>query len=78
MYDFHKGSLPTAFNDYFTNVSNVHHHNTRLASCSTYSLPQIRTNYGKFNIRYSGACLWNSIDEDAKKLYLIDHNFKLM
>ena len=66
-FDFHKGNLPTTFND--TNVCNVHHHhNTRLASRSSYSLPQIRTNYGKFNIRYSGAWLWNSIDEDAKDL----------
>ena len=39
-----------------------------LASRVSYSSPQVKTNYGKFNIRYSGACLWNSIDEDAKNL----------
>ena len=26
----------------------------------------IRTNYGKFNIRFSGAKVWNSIQENLK------------
>jgi hypothetical protein len=39
-----------------------------MASRVSYSSAQVKTNYGKFNIRYSGACLWNSIDEDAKNL----------
>ena len=49
-------------------VGCVHNYNTRLASRSSYSLPCIRTNYGKFNIRYSGTKVWNDIDDETKKL----------
>jgi hypothetical protein len=34
----------------------------------TYSIPKIRTNYGKFNIRFSGVKVWNEIDDEIKKL----------
>ena len=45
-----------------------HSYNTRLASKSSYSLPKVRTNYGKFNIKYCGAITWNNITEPIKKL----------
>ena len=47
-----------------------HYYNTRLASKSSFSLPQIRTftNYGKFNIIFNGPKLWNSIEKKAKAL----------
>ena len=32
----------------------------------TYYLPKARTNHGKFNIRFQGPMIWNSIDEDFK------------
>ena len=48
MYDFHSGTLPPAFSNYFTVVNKRHKYNTRLASRSSYTLPPIRTNYGKF------------------------------
>ena len=38
----------------------------RLASKDTYYTFKIRTNYGKFNIRFSGAKVWNSIQENLK------------
>ena len=31
-------------------------------------VPKIRTNYGKFNIRYNGPKLWNETDERFKIL----------
>jgi hypothetical protein len=34
----------------------------------TYSIPKIRTYYGKFNIRFSGVKVWNEIDDEIKKL----------
>jgi hypothetical protein len=68
MYDFHSDNLPDTFNTFFLPVNHTHNYNTRLASRSSYSLPRIRTNYGKFNIRYSGAKLWNDIDDETKKL----------
>ena len=35
---------------------------------NTYTLPSIRTNYGKYNIRFIGTKLWNCIDEELKSL----------
>ena len=70
MYDFHSDNLPDTFNTFFLPVNHTHNYNTRLASRSSYSLSRIRTNYGKFNIRYSGAKLWNDIDDETKKLKL--------
>ena len=63
MYDFYDGNLPETFNNFFLAVNQKHNYNTRLASRSSYSLPKIRTNYGKFNIRFSGVKVWNEIDD---------------
>ena len=68
MYDFHSGNLPVSFSLYFTQVHQKHNYNTRLSSKSSYCLPRIRTNFGKFNIRFSGAKCWNVISESLKKL----------
>ena len=68
MYDFHTGKLPHVFDEYFALVSQKHKYNTKLASRSSYSLPKVRTNYGKFNIRFVGSNVWNSIDENLKGL----------
>jgi hypothetical protein len=68
MYQFHHGTLPLIFSDFFKKVVNVHNYNTRLSSELSYVLPKIRTNYGIFNIRYCGPHLWNSIEESLKML----------
>ena len=39
-----------------------------IASKMSFSLPQVRTNYGKFNIRPTGVKVWNSIDDKLKAL----------
>ena len=39
---------------------------SRLAAKQSYYLPFVRTNYGKFNIRFQGPSLWNCIDKDIK------------
>ena len=52
MYDFHSGNLPHIFSTFFSPVSQKRSYNTRLASGSTYSWPKVRTNFGKFNIRF--------------------------
>ena len=54
MYKFHNQLLPTAFHSFFTKVTNIHNYNTRLAAKQSYYLPSVRTNYGKFNIRFQG------------------------
>ena len=62
--DFHANILPSVFHDFFTPVNRVHQYNTRLASKDSYYISKVRTNYGKFNIRFVGAKVWNSIQED--------------
>ena len=47
-------------------VTNIHKYNTRLAAKQSYYLPFVRTNYGKFNIRFEGPSIWNCIDKDTK------------
>ena len=68
MYDYHSGNLPSIFDPFFIKVNPKHNYNTRLASKSSFSLPKIRTNYGKFNIKFTGAKVWNSIGKETKKL----------
>ena len=68
MYDYDSQNLPNNFHQYFLQVSQKHGYNTRLASKNSYSLPKIKTNYGKFNIRFCGAKIWNTISEPTKKL----------
>jgi len=68
MFDYYSGNLPETFSNFFTQVHNLHHYNTRLASKLTYTLPRARTNYGKLNIKFSGVKCWNSIDDSIKNV----------
>ena len=52
MHDFHGNKLPLSFESFFLPVKLKHGYNTRLVLKNSYSLPLIRTNYGKFSIRY--------------------------
>ena len=67
MHDYHHDKLAKVFKMYFTPTSTRHKYNTRFSSKDNYSLPLVKTNYGKFNIRFAGATLWNSLDENLKK-----------
>ena len=68
MYDFLAGTLPPVFNflDLYMYMHKVHQYNTRPASKKSFHIPKIRTNYGKFRIRFNGAKIWNSIQDDFK------------
>ena len=66
MYDYYSNRLPLIFNDFFKSINKVHQYQTRLASKISYYLPKARTNYGKSNIRFFGAKVWNSIEESLK------------
>ena len=59
--------LPTVCKIYLIKRS----YNTRLASTcrSSYTLLPIRTNYGKFSIKFQGAKIWNSLSEETKSLH---------
>ena len=43
-------------------------YSTRWASKFAFYLPKIRTNYGKFSIRYFGPNAWNDIEDSEKFL----------
>ena len=66
MYKFHNKLLPIAFHSFLTRVTNIHNYNTSLAAKQSYYLPFVKTNYGKFNIRFQGLSIWTSIDNDIK------------
>ena len=66
MFQYHHHLLHKAFDNFFSPISSKHNYNTRLASKSTYYIDQVRTNYGKFNLHFSGASVWNNLDEDLK------------
>ena len=69
MLCFCNGLLPVDFDHFFSEIKCIHAHYTRLASkVITYALPLPRTNYGIFNIRFSGPKVWNSIEESLKIL----------
>jgi hypothetical protein len=70
MYQYNNNMLPKAYDDFFQTISSMHQYNTRLASRSSYYVNAVRTNYGKFNIRFSAVTIWNKLDENIKKLPL--------
>ena len=74
MYQFFTGKLPNIFDSFFIKTSDKHNVNTRFATRTTFYVPKVRTNYGKFNIRYNGPKLWNETDERFK--ILTPHLFK--
>ena len=43
-------------------------YNTRLSSRHTCAIPAVRTNYGIFSIKFIGAKIWNSLDQELKIL----------
>ena len=67
-YSMYRVMLPNAFDSFFTITNSTHDYRTRLASKSTFHLPKIRTNFGKFNIRYFGPKVWNDIEDSLKSL----------
>ena len=61
MDDYYSNRLLSTFNNFFKSINKVHQYSTRLASKKSYYLPKARSNYGKFNVLFSGAKLWNVI-----------------
>ena len=68
MYNYSNSNIPNAFNSFFTAVNKSHTYNTRLASKSSFVFPKVRTNYGKFNIRFLAPKIRNEIEESLKNL----------
>ena len=59
MYRVHNGQIPELFEGYFTRNCDVHDHYTRQRFFL--HVPKVKTNLGKFGIRYRGVCIWNEI-----------------
>ena len=59
MYRWQKSTLPIIFNDFYKLNKEIHQYNTRQ---TTYlNVPTVKINLRKFNIRYRGSIIWNSI-----------------
>ena len=76
MYQYHSKKLPKVFDNFFHPTSKTHQHNTRHAAKNSYYLPKIRTNYGKFNIRFTGPKVWNEIPNNIKSQSTFKSQFK--
>ena len=46
MHSFYNGGLPNQFDNYFTEFTSVHKHETGLASLQKYHLTRMKTNLG--------------------------------
>ena len=77
MYRFNNSLLPSAFDAFFSKVSKIPHYNARSAAKQLYYLPRARTNHGKFNIRFQGPKIWNSIDDKITAVSLSQFKSKL-
>ena len=63
----HAKNIKNIWKDFFIKVSIIHAYNKRLAARQTYSLPSVRTNYGKLNLTFLGVKIWNTISDDKKE-----------
>ena len=66
MHKFHQKLLPSVFDNFFADVRDLHTYNTRFAAKHSYYFPKVRTNFGKFSIRYQGPKVWNSLEKNIK------------
>ena len=77
MYRVNNSLLPSTFDALYSKVREIHHYNTRSAAKQSYYLPKARTNYGKFNIRFQGPTIRNSVDDNIKAVSLSHFKSKL-
>ena len=75
MYKFHNNQLPAVFAKYFINSAMIHGYETRLSTKHAYALSKAKTNYAIFNVKFSGAKLWNSLSPSNHLKQLSNKNF---
>ena len=68
MHDYYYGRLPSNMLQLFCLRSTVSSYTTRNTDSLSYDLPRIRTNFGKFSIRYQGPFFWNALPLDLKRI----------
>ena len=82
--DIHKLQISMLMHKYYNDKNNdhikstilsvKHNHNTRLASCKNYFMPQSRTNFGLRSLKYLGPKVWQSVPTEFKSFSF--NNFK--
>jgi hypothetical protein len=67
MYSYQNDLLPSSFNDYFIEVNQVHHYNTR--SSNNIYVPFCKTNIRQFSASFQGPKLFNMLSSDMRNAY---------
>ena len=68
MFKYNNNLLPPVFKNFFISVSNIHKYQTGSATKENFYILKVKTNCGKFNIRFQGAKTWNAIEESLRKV----------
>ena len=68
VYKHKAGKLPSNFSNYLLNTSDIHSHNLRSRSCSSYSKVWGRTSYSLRMIQYDAVKVWESVPNDIKEM----------
>ena len=66
MYLYKNGQLPESFNNMFFTGEEIHNYNTR--NKIFFRLPSCRTNLRKFSLRFQGPKIFNTINDEIKKI----------
>ena len=74
MYRVYKGNVPALLQEIFTSNEDYHNYSTRQAG--HLHLPLVRTDLGKFAIKYRGALIWNDILQSGISLVISEPCFK--
>lgn len=67
VYKYKAGKLPSNFDNYLVNTTDVHTHNLRSTSSSGYVKIWGKTNHSLKMIRYDAVKVWESIPNDIQK-----------
>ena len=79
VYKYKAGKLPSNFDNYLVNSRDVHSHNLRSTSLSTYTKVWGKTSHSTKMIRYDAVKVWESIPNDIKQMQTLSkfcENFK--
>jgi len=69
MHKFHHGKLPEINNEIFQGTS-VHSYQPRFANIVNYFIHRVSSIAGKKSISYTGASLWNKVEQKLKAVSL--------
>ena len=76
LHHHHNNLLPNSFSTYFQELSVVHQRTTRASARGDYKIISCKKAFGQRSIRYQGAKLWNSLNDDIRSAG--KHKFKTL